>query len=65
MEDTCSPGKNKLLQTFRIYSIIIPVSIAIVFLEVIFVLSSIPGTLGSALTVKGSLPSLPSSIKKL
>jgi hypothetical protein len=65
MEDTCSPGKNKSLHTFRIYSIIIPVSIAIVFLESIFVLSSIPGTLGSALTIKGSLPYLPESVKKL
>jgi hypothetical protein len=65
MEGTCSPGKNKSLQTFRVYSIIIPVTIAVVFLESIFILSSIPGTLGSGLTIKGSLPALQGFPKKL
>jgi hypothetical protein len=65
MEGTCSPGKGKRLQTFRIYSIIIPVTIAVVFLESIFILSSIPGSLGSGLTIKGSLPDLQTLSKKL
>jgi hypothetical protein len=61
MEDTCSPGKNKTLQTYRIYSIVIPVSITVLILEGIYVLASIPGNLGSAMTMKGSLPPLPSA----
>jgi hypothetical protein len=65
MQGTCSPGKDKTLHTFRIYSIIIPVTIVVVFLESIFILSSIPGSLGSGLTIKGSLPDLQTLSKKL
>jgi hypothetical protein len=61
MEDTCSPGKNKSLQTHRIYSILIPCTIVMCILEVVYVISTIPGNLGDALTIRGTLPKLPPS----
>ena len=63
MADTCSPGNNTTLYTFRAYSIIIPVTLIVLFLEAIFIISKIPGTLGSALTIKGpfAIPKLPTS----
>jgi hypothetical protein len=61
MEDTCSPGKNKSLQTHRIYSIIMPSALAILILEAVYIIGSIPGNLGSALTIKGALPPIPSA----
>ena len=58
-EDTCSPGKNAVLQNFRTYSIIFPFLILFLIFEAILIISSIPtASLGTALTVKGSLPSL-------
>jgi hypothetical protein len=61
-EDTCSPGKNKVLQSFRTYSIIFPFLILFLIFEAILIISYIPtGSLGTALTVKGSLPPLSSS----
>ena len=62
--DTCSPGKNKTLQVYRVYTILIPVVLAIFLLELIFILIFIPDTLGSSLTLKGSLPDLSSIVKK-
>jgi len=64
MEDTCSPGKNVKLYTFRAYSIVIPMIFVILFLEAIFILAKMPGSssVGSALTIKGPL-SLPQSMK--
>jgi len=60
MEDTCSPGRNKVTHTFRIYSIVIPIVCAILLLEIIYVIASVPsGEIGSALTIHGSLPKLP------
>ena len=59
MEDSCSPGKNKSLQTYRIYSIVIPTTLAILILEAAYIIANIPGNLGSALTIKGPLPSAP------
>jgi hypothetical protein len=56
MEDTCSPGKNRQLQTYRIYSIIIPSVLAVLFMETIYIISHIPGNLGSMPTIK-ALPS--------
>jgi hypothetical protein len=56
MEDTCSPGKNRQLQTHRIYSIIIPSAIALVIMEAVYIISHIPGNLGSMPTIK-ALPS--------
>lgn len=61
MEDTCSPEKNKSLLTYRIYSIVIPISILILIAEAFYIIANIPGNLGSALTIKGSLPPLPSA----
>ena len=53
MEDTCSPGKDTKLYSFRVYSIVIPITLIIVFLEAVYIIAKIPGTLGSALTIKG------------
>jgi len=64
MEDTCSPGKNKSFHTYRIYSIVMPTALAILILEAVYVIANIPGNLGSALTIKGSLPPLPSAPSK-
>jgi hypothetical protein len=61
MEDTCTPGKNKSIQTYRIYSIVIPAVILTVIIEAFYVIGNIPGNLGSALTIKGSLPPIPSA----
>ena len=63
MVDTCSPEGTTTLHSFRAYSIIIPVALIILFLEAMFILAKIPGTLGSALTIKGSfiLPKAPES----
>jgi len=63
MEDTCSPGRHTTLQSLRIYSILIPCLTAVLFFEAIYIIASIPGTLGSGLTIKGPLPQL--NIKKL
>ena len=65
MEDTCSPEANMKLHSFRAYTIIIPTALIILFLEGIFILATIPGSLGSALTIKGTLPQLPALPKKL
>jgi len=62
--DTCSPEKNKTLQVYRVYTILIPVILAVFLLELIFILIFIPDTLGSSLTIKGSLPDLSSLVKK-
>jgi hypothetical protein len=65
MEDTCSPGKNKVTQSFRIYSILIPCLVGILILEIIYIVLNIPtSTLGNALTIKGSLPMLPPGLTK-
>jgi hypothetical protein len=61
MEDTCSPGKNKKLQTYRIYSIVMPSILGLLIMEGVYIIASIPGNLGSALTIKGSLPPMPSA----
>jgi hypothetical protein len=63
MEDSCSPGKSKSFHTHRIYSIVIPSALALLILEAVYIIASIPGNLGSALTIKGSLPALPSGPK--
>lgn len=62
--DTCSPQKNKTLHVYRVYTILIPIVLAIFILEVIFIFIFIPNTLGSSLTIKGSLPDLSSIVKK-
>jgi hypothetical protein len=64
MEDTCSPGKNRSFHTYRIYSIVIPSALALVILEAVYVIANIPGNLGSATSIKGSLPPLPSAPAK-
>jgi hypothetical protein len=55
MEDTCSPGKNKKLYSFRIYSTLIPAVMAFLILEGVFIVSNIPGNLGSGTTIQKSL----------
>ena len=61
MEDTCSPGKNKRLQPHRFYSIVAPAAVLILILESFYIISNIPGNLGSAFTIKGTLPPVPSA----
>ena len=61
MEDTCTPGKNKSIQTYRIYSIVIPAVILTLILEAFYVIGNIAGNLGSASTINGSLPHVPSA----
>ena len=41
-----------------------PTALAILILEAVYVIANIPGNLGSALTIKGSLPHLPSAPSK-
>lgn len=41
--DTCSPNSNYKLQTYRIYSIIIPITVGILILESIYVFLNHPG----------------------
>jgi hypothetical protein len=65
MEDTCSPGKNRQLQSYRIYSLVIPATLALLFLEAVYIISHIPGNLGSISTIK-ALPSAgPMNSKKV
>lgn len=65
MQDTCSPGKNTILQSFRAYSIVIPIAMIVVFLELMYIFAKVSGTLGSATTIKGpfTVPKLPVSDK--
>jgi len=55
MSDTCSPGKNKTLQTYRIYTILIPIVLGVFILEAMYIIIFIPNTLGSAKTITGAL----------
>jgi hypothetical protein len=57
MEDTCSPGKNKKMYSFRIYSILFPIVVGLLFVEGVFILSNIPGNLGSGTTIHKLMPS--------
>lgn len=63
MADSCQPNKNVKLQSFRIYSILLPCLIFIFMVECIFVFMSIPQNLGNALTITGKLPALPPGVK--
>jgi hypothetical protein len=56
MEDTCSPGKNKQLYSFRIYTILIPIVTGLAFLEGMYIMSNIPGTLGSGASIEKLMP---------
>lgn len=61
MEDSCSPPK-KTLYSHRIYSVLFPILLLILFIEFFFVMMYYPDSLGSMLSVKGSLPKVPGSI---
>jgi hypothetical protein len=63
MVDTCQPNKNKVLNAFRVYSIVVPSLLFVLALEVVYICMNMPGTLGNAKTVLGKLPKLPSNIK--
>ena len=54
--DSCNPFAKLKLQSYRIYSILIPLVCMALVLEGIFVFMSIPATLGSALTISGPFP---------
>ena len=55
MVDSCQPFKGQQLKPFRVYSIVLPVVLTFLFVETIYVVSSLPSTFGTALTIKGSL----------
>ena len=55
MVDSCQPFKGKSLKPFRFYSIVLPVALTLLFVETVYVFSSLPSTFGTALTIKGSL----------
>ena len=61
MEDSCVPVK-KVLTGHRIYSLLIPSLLLILFIEFFYIMFKYPDSLGSALTIKGPLPHLPKSI---
>ena len=52
--DSCTPFSKRKLQTYRIYSILIPVVFMLFVLECIYVFMSIPSSsLGNAMTTMG------------
>jgi hypothetical protein len=54
--DTCNPNLKLKFQTYKIYSIIIPMLLMALVLEVIFIFMSIPTSIGNALTTAGPFP---------
>jgi hypothetical protein len=54
--------KGLTLKTFRIYSIVIPVLLFILVIEAVMIFSSLPSTLGTALSVVSSAPILRGSV---
>jgi hypothetical protein len=62
MEDTCLPERNKVLYNFRVYSIVFPICLVILFLETIFIFASLSSgdstSLGTALTLSGPFPKI-------
>lgn len=63
ISDTCSPDKNKTLQSYRIYTILIPIVLGVFILEAIFIIIFIPESLGSVKSIKGSAPDILSLMK--
>jgi hypothetical protein len=63
MEDICVPA-NTSFNTQRIYTLLIPSLLIIVFFELCFIMFNYPDSLGSVFSVKGSLPVVPSSLTK-
>jgi hypothetical protein len=61
-KDTCSAAKGGL-QTYKIYSIVIPVTIIIFIMEAAYVIYKIPGNMGSSMSIKGVVTQLPSAMK--
>lgn len=64
MSDSCKPLKGLKLNSFRIYSIIIPTLLFILAIEAVMIFASLPTTMGSALSVS-KIPSIPGAIKSL
>jgi hypothetical protein len=56
MEDSCNPFAKTKMQSFRIYSLMIPAVLLVFILESIYVFMTIPESLGTALTMKGPFP---------
>jgi hypothetical protein len=61
-KDTCSSAKGSL-QTYKIYSIIVPIIVIIFILEAAYVIYRIPGNIGSSMSISGLLPKLSSVVK--
>ena len=54
--DTCNPNVKKTLRNYKFYSVILPVLLMSLVLEVVFVFMSIPTSIGNALTAAGPFP---------
>lgn len=65
MGDSCQPNKNQSLNSFRVYSILVPCLLFILAIETFYIFMYYPGTLGNAKTVLGKFSKLPSNIKGL
>ena len=63
MGDSCQPNKNRSLNSFRFYSIVVPCLLFILAIETFYIFMYYPGTLGNATMVLGKMTKLPSNIK--
>jgi hypothetical protein len=65
MEDICSPMRNMSLNTYKIYSIVVPIVLLSLILEAIYIIATIPGNISNFnFTVKKSLPTQPIAVTK-
>jgi hypothetical protein len=58
MADSCQPFKGQQLKPFRFYSIVFPIALTLLFVETVYIFTSIPATLSSS-KLQGFLPKLP------
>lgn len=57
MEDTCSPKANYKFHSYKIYSIVVPILLMFLVLEVVFIFMSIPTSIGAVLSSVGPFSS--------
>lgn len=56
MPDTCNPQVGFKLNNYKFYSLILPILLMFLVLEVVFVFMSIPTSIANALTTAGPFP---------
>ena len=61
MADSCQPFKGQQLNSFRFYSIVLPVALTLLFVETVYIFTNIPSTLSSP-KLDGFLPKLPKGL---